>query len=91
MSFELEFTRRAQKDLSDLKKNEPKSFLKLKVLLGELQEHPRTGTGRPEMLKHELSGYWSRRIDRKNRLVYQIHDEVVLVSVLSAKGHYDDK
>ncbi len=45
------------------------------------------GIGRPEPLKNNLSGYWSRRIDDKHRLVYQIEDEVC--KVIQCKGHYD--
>jgi len=41
----------------------------------ELAEHPREGTGKPEMLKGDLAGYWSRRINREHRLVYSIEDE----------------
>ena len=54
-------------------------------------EHPRKGTGQPEMLKHELTGLYSRRINRKHRLVYSIEDEKVIVYVLSAYSHYGDK
>lgn len=57
----------------------------------ELREHPRTGSGKPEKLKHELEGFYSRRIDRKHRMVYEIEDEIVTVVVLSAYSHYDDK
>ena len=58
--------------------------------LSELEEHPETGTGKPERLKGELSGKWSRRITERHRLVYEIFDEYVEVVVLSACGHYDD-
>lgn len=64
---------------------------KLEVLFRELRDHPRTGTGHPEPLKHELTGMFSRRIDQKHRLIYEIDDEIVTVIVLSAYGHYDDK
>ena len=46
------------------------------------------GIGKPEPLKGELSGFWSRRIDDTNRLVYRIRGEVL--EILSCKGHYDD-
>ncbi|MFW6223071.1 MAG: Txe/YoeB family addiction module toxin [Bacteroidota bacterium] len=54
-------------------------------------EHPKTGTGQVEELKGNMQGKWSRRIDKKNRLVYTIDDEIVTVEVISAKGHYGDK
>jgi len=54
-------------------------------------EHPITGTGQPEMLKHDLAGLYSRRINKKHRLVYSIKEQIVLVYVLSAWSHYGDK
>jgi len=53
--------------------------------------HPETGTGKPERLKFDLSGYWSRRINKKDRLIYFIQNEIVTVTVVSALGHYSDK
>ena len=53
--------------------------------------HPITGTGQPEMLKHNLQGLYSRRINKKHRLVYSIKEEIVTVYVLSAHSHYGDK
>ncbi|WP_233244144.1 Txe/YoeB family addiction module toxin [Brumimicrobium oceani] len=47
-----------------------------------------TGTGKPEQLKHELSGYWSRRINKEHRIVYEVFEEENKVVVLSLKGHY---
>ena len=73
------------------KSGQKKILQKIYSLLGELSEHPRTGTGKPEPLKEGLAGYWSRRIDKKNRLVYAIEDNVVTVDVVSARGHYDNK
>ena len=54
-------------------------------------EHPETGSGQPEILKHDLEGLYSRRINKKHRLVYDIKDEIVTVIVLSAHSHYGDK
>jgi len=62
---------------------------KIANLFLELTEHPRHGTGKPEMLKGDLAGYWSRRINREHRLVYSIDDTTVTVCVVSAKGHYE--
>ena len=87
----LEFTRTAEETIKKLKKNEPQAFAKLNKLLVELMNHPTTGTGHPEQLKGEGHGQWSRRITKKHRLVYQIKDIEVVVLVLSAYGHYDDK
>jgi toxin YoeB len=59
------------------------------LILLELENHPTTGTGKPELLKHELSGYWSRRLNKKDRIIYQILEDEVIVVVVSALGHYE--
>lgn len=64
---------------------------KLNALLSELEIHPTMGTGKPEMLKSNLSGQWSRRITDKHRLIYEVHEEIVTVYVLNTYGHYGDK
>ena len=85
------YQRQAIEDSKLLKANEPKAFKKLEKLVEELREHPKTGTGHPEQLKGEPHGRWSRRITARHRLVYEIHDMEVIVIVLAAYGHYDDK
>lgn len=91
MTYSIEFKRDAARDLIALAKDEPKAFLKAQALIEELRVHPRTGTGHPEPLTGERSGQWSRRITKKHRLVYEIHDTEVVVLVLTAYGHYEDK
>ena len=91
MAYEVRYTPIANMGLADLEKNEPKAFAKALRLLEEIQEHPRTGTGHPEQLSGDLTGKWSRRINKKHRLIYQIHDMEVIVVVISAYGHYSDK
>ena len=81
----------AQHDLKMLLRNEPVTYKKALKLIAELYEHPRTGTGKPEQLSGNRSGQWSRRISKKHRLVYEIYDTEVVVLVLTAYGHYDDK
>lgn len=81
----------AQQDLKLLLRNEPMAYKKALKLIAELYEHPRTGTGKPEQLSGDRSRQWSRRISKKHRLVYEIHDAEVVVLVLTAYGHYDDK
>jgi len=87
MSFHLDFSKQANKDIESHKKSGDKATLKkLLVLLNELSEHPFTGTGKPEQLKYDLTGYWSRRINKEHRLVYKVvADEI---QIYSAKGHY---
>ena len=92
MSYILKFTSDALKDIDYLKKSGNLLILKkLSALLEELLEHPRTGTGQPEELKYNFSGYWSRRITGKHRLVYRIEEELVSVEIVYASGHYRDK
>lgn len=88
MSYEIDFTDKALQDIEFHKKSGNTNVLKkLNKLLNELREHPTTGTGKPELLKHELTGKWSRRINKEDRLVYSITDSVVYIH--SAKGHYE--
>ncbi len=89
--YKISFADRVQEDLERLSAHEPAAFNKVVKMLNELAEHPRTGTGHPEPLKGQPEGRWSRRITKKHRLVYRIFDDTVLVLVLRAYGHYDDK
>jgi toxin YoeB len=90
--YTLIITDQARKDIAYLKKNGGKTVInKIEKLLVELIEHPKTGTGQVEQLKGDRQGQWSRRIDKKNRLVYSIDDVVVTIEVISAKGHYVDR
>lgn len=89
--YNLKFEDEAKEDLAKLKKSEPKAFDKATKLLEELQDHPKTGTGKPKPLSGNRSGQWSRKITDKHRLIYKIKEEEVVVLVLSAWGHYDDK
>ncbi len=70
------------------KSGQIKVLKKIHTLLRELEEHPKTGTGQVEQLKDNLSGYWSRRINKSSRLVYSIDDDTVTVIVISARSHY---
>lgn len=92
MTYTLAFSDRAEQHIAYWQRSgQIKTLAKIFRMLEELKEHPRTGTGKPEPLKEGLAGYWSRRIDKKNRLVYAIEDNVVVVDVVSARGHYDNK
>ena len=63
---------------------------KIEKILLELSETPYSGTGQPEQLKYELTGYWFRRINQKDRIVYRVEEQIVMVYVVSAMGHYED-
>ncbi len=89
MIYELILMPEAERHLIEWKKSGQKKTLnKIADLFEELRLHPQTGTGQVEQLRGNLSGLWSRRIDKGNRLIYSIDDNRVIVSVLSAKGHY---
>jgi toxin YoeB len=88
MSFRIDFTKQAQNDIDFHKKSGNKAILKKVLsLIDELSEHPFEGTGKPEALKYELSGLWSRRINHEHRLVYEVKGNTIVV-IVAAKGHY---
>lgn len=90
--FKVIITDRAKKDLLGIYKiGDKASITKVENIIAELYQHPETGIGKPEKLKFELIGYWSRRINRKDRLIYLIENEIITVAVVSAMGHYGDK
>lgn len=53
-----------------------------------IEENPFTGIGKPEALKYDLSGFWSRRINREHRIVYKVYEEKKGIEIHSLKGHY---
>ncbi len=84
--------KKAKKELATIYKSGNKSAIAIiEKIFKELEMHPESGVGKPEKLKYELSGFWSRRINSKDRLIYSINDLEVMVTVLSAQGHYYDK
>lgn len=76
-------------DLEYWVKTDRKIFQKLMKLIREIQRTPFEGTGKPESLRGNLSGYWSRRITQEHRLVYKVTEEAVII--VSCRGHYEDK
>ncbi len=92
MKYSLVFTDKFTKDLHLIKKSGEKAlFKKVTALLEEIVQNPKVGTGKPEQLKHYEVNVWSRHISGKHRLVYEIHDEEIIIILLSAYGHYTDK
>lgn len=91
MRYNVQIKDQAVDDLKFLLRNEPKAYTKALKLIGELYDHPSTGTGHPEPLRGFGAERWSRRITQKHRLVYDIHATEVVVVVLTAYGHYYDK
>lgn len=67
-------------------KTDKKILKRVNNLIQDIQRSPFSGIGKPEMLKHGLSGYWSRRINDEHRLVYKIEAESVLIA--QVRYHY---
>lgn len=90
--YKIVIKEKARQDMAYLKKTKGKAIIeKINRLLQELMVHPKTGTGKPEQLKYNYAGFWSRRIDSTHRLIYTIEEEIVTVTVISALGHYDNR
>ena len=81
------FSENAWDDYLYWQKVDKKIVKKINKLIKEIQRTPFEGTGRPEKLRYDLAGYWSRRIDQEHRLVYQVDDNQILI--YSCRFHYD--
>ena len=86
---ELLISVKAQGHINDLLLSEPKLVKKIFSLIADIQKHPFGGIGKPEALKHDFAGSWSRRITDEHRLVYDVTDEKIMI--IRCKDHYDDK
>jgi toxin YoeB len=85
--MEIVFTAKAMEDLDFWRKSGNKQVLqKIRSLLESTVETPFIGIGKPELLKFQLNGCWSRRINQEHRLIYEIDSDRIIV--LSCKGHY---
>jgi len=91
MTYRVTFTKEVDKTLAKWGKSNPILRKKCDKMIIELAQHPRTGLGHPEPLVAMGDFAWSRRIDKHNRMVYKVYDEVVTVLIISVEGHYDDK
>jgi toxin YoeB len=87
MNFD--FTPQSWMEYTGWQNQDRKTVKKINTLLSEIARNPYDGIGKPEALKGNLSGFWSRRIDDKNRLVYKIVDNHC--QIIQCKGHYSDK
>lgn len=84
----LEFSKNAMADLLFWKKADRRMANKVKELLLEIAQTPYIGKGKPEQLVGNLSGYWSRRINVKDRIVYCVDEEKQIVFIRALRGHY---
>ena len=79
-----------KKNAKHLKSGNKANIKKIALILKELSETPYSGVGKPEALKENLTGFWSRQINQKDRLIYTVKDNLVVVDLISAMGHYSD-
>lgn len=87
--MEIVYSLKALEDINYWKKSGKKVVQKkIAALLADIIEHPYTGLGKPEALKYELSGSWSRRITKNDRLVYSVNIENDTIEIETIKGHY---
>ena len=91
MSYSIAYSFAAQKVIKKWKKSNPRTFKKLRDLLPELEQHPRTGTGHPEPFVGGGDVTYSRRLSAHDRIVYDIYDNELVVLLIEAGGHYSDK
>ena len=84
--MKLTFTREAWDHFRYWRDNEPQMRRKIDRLIEECLRHPFEGTGKPEPLKGDLAGYWSRRIDREHRLVYRV--TATSLDIVQCRYHY---
>jgi toxin YoeB len=82
----LTFTDESWNDYVYWQTQDKKTFRRINDLIKDAQRDPFAGIGKPEALKHALSGFWSRRIDETDRLVYQVRDEELVI--ISCRYHY---
>ena len=84
--MKLIFAEKAWEDYLYWQKTDKKILKRINALIKEIQRSPFEGVGKPEPLKHALSGYWSRRINDEHRLVYKIENNSLLIA--QARYHY---
>jgi toxin YoeB len=82
----LAFTPSAFNEYNQWFENNPQIVQRIKTLIREIDHEPFKGIGKPEPLKGNWSGYWSRRIDQEHRLIYKVTNEQILIA--KCKGHY---
>ncbi|MCT7473532.1 Txe/YoeB family addiction module toxin [Aliarcobacter cryaerophilus] len=80
------FEEKAFEDFTNWASQDKKLYTKIIALIKDIKRSPFLGLGKPEPLKHELSGYWSRRINDEHRLVYKVTDTMIIIA--SCKYHY---
>ena len=91
MMYSIKFDSRVEKVLVKWKRSNPILFKKLRNVLADIMEHPRSGIGHPEPLIGGENIIYSRRISAHDRIIYKIYDDEIYVLVIEVEGHYMDK
>lgn len=86
MSRRIVFEANSFADFNDWIRRDRKLHKKIIALIKDIERSPFSGLGKPEPLKHDLSGYWSRRIDNEHRLIYEVTDNEIVI--VSCRYHY---
>lgn len=87
--MKINFTEIAWQDYIYWQGQDKKTIKRINQLIQDIDRNHNEGIGKPEALKGNLSGWWSSRIDDKNRLVYRIQDNII--EIAQCRGHYGDK
>ena len=91
--MDISFTPNAWEDLEYWISNDPDTLTKIKDLINSIRQDPFRGLGKPEPLKYDLKGYWSRRITGEHRIVYKVYGTKGVdqkCRIIQCRFHYDD-
>jgi len=86
--LEIQFSKSADKDFEFWCHSDRRTTQKIISLLEEMAQTPFVGKGKPEALKHEYSGYWSRRLNSKDRIIYRVDEQAGILYIVSMRKHY---
>lgn len=81
------FSDKAWQDIMEWAREDRKALKRIDALLKDIERNGHEGIGKPEPLRHQLAGYWSRRISEKDRLIYKFDEKTIYIA--ACKGHYD--
>ena len=84
-----DWTNNAWEEYLYWQQNDKKTLKRINKILADIDRNGNIGIGKPERLTDNLSGYWSRRIDDKNRIVYKINNDLIII--IQCGSHYRDK
>lgn len=87
--MKIDFTETGWGDYLYWQTQDRKTLKRLNSIIADIERNGYSGIGKPEPLKRDLSGYWSRRVDDKNRIIYRMKDDSI--EIYQCKGHYNDK